>query len=59
LAHLSATKIRVENINTRRTLAEKMRIMAAMPQFPRRQIKQTAKKDSRPIKGMAPLAGIS
>jgi hypothetical protein len=36
-----------------------MRIMAAMPQFPRLRIKQTAKKDSRQINEMAPRAGIS
>jgi hypothetical protein len=36
-----------------------MRIMAAMPQFLRLRIKQTAKKDSREIKGMAAAGGIS
>jgi hypothetical protein len=33
--------------------------MAAMPQFPRLRIKQTPKKESRPIKGMAAAAGFS
>jgi hypothetical protein len=33
--------------------------MAVMPQFPPLRIKQTAKKDSRQIKGMAPADGIS
>jgi hypothetical protein len=48
-----------KNICTLRTLAEKMRIMATMPQFPRLRTKQTAKKDSRQINEMAPHAGIS
>jgi hypothetical protein len=56
---LSATKIRVENINIRRTLAEKMRIMAAMPQFPRRESNKQRKKESRHIKEMAWPAGFS
>jgi hypothetical protein len=36
-----------------------MRIMAAMPQFPRLRIKQTAKKDSRQINEMGAAAGVS
>jgi hypothetical protein len=36
-----------------------IRIMAAMPHFLRLRIKQTAKKDSCHINGMAPAAGIS
>jgi hypothetical protein len=36
-----------------------MRIMAAMPQFLRPRIKQTAKKESCQINEMAPPAGIS
>jgi hypothetical protein len=36
-----------------------MRIMAAMPQFSRMRIKQTAKKDSRQINEMARAPGIS
>jgi hypothetical protein len=33
--------------------------MADVPQLSRLRIKQTAKKDSRHIKGMAPVTGIS
>jgi hypothetical protein len=40
-------------------LSGKRRIMAAMPQFPRPRIKQTAKKDSRHINGITAAAGIS
>jgi len=42
-----------ENVGILRTLAEKLRIMAAQSQLPPPNTKQTAKKDSRQIKGMA------
>jgi hypothetical protein len=48
-----------ENVCTLPNLAEKERIMAALSQFPRLRIKQTAKKDSRQIRGMASAGGIS
>jgi len=48
-----------ENVCTLRNLTEKVRIMAALSQFPRLRIKQRAKENFHPIRGMAPAGGIS
>jgi len=48
-----------ENVGILRTLAVKVRIMAALSQLQWPSIKQRAEKDSRQIRGLAYAGGIS